>query len=70
MSRGRGVKLQNYKDGGLRDAMIFTLKDGLTVRTGGRHRTFEKAELTDWIGKRSQAGRLPPQGFPRSNTFS
>lgn len=70
MSRGRGVKLQSYKDGGLRDAMTFTLADGLTVRTGGRHRTFEKKELADWMGKRSQAGRLPPAGFPRSNSFS
>lgn len=70
MSRGKGVKLQSYKDGGLRDAMTFTLADGLTVRTGGRNRTFEKKELADWIGKRSQAGRLPPAGFPRSNTFA
>jgi topoisomerase-4 subunit A len=50
--------------------MTFTLADGLTVRTGGRNRTFEKKELADWIGKRSQAGRLPPAGFPRSNTFA
>ena len=70
MSRGRGVKLQSYKDGGLRDAMTFTLADGLTVRTGGRQRTFEQSEIATWIGKRAQAGRLPPQGFPRSNTFS
>ena len=25
--------------------------------------------LKDWIGQRAQAGRLPPQGFPRSNKF-
>ena len=70
MSRGRGVKLQSYKDGGLRDALTFAMADGFTVRTGGRHRTFEKKEIADWIGKRAQAGRLPPQGFPRSNSFS
>jgi topoisomerase-4 subunit A len=70
MTRGRGVKLQSYKDGGLRDALTFTMSDGLTVRTGGRHRTFEKKDIANWIGKRAQAGRLPPQGFPRSNTFS
>jgi topoisomerase-4 subunit A len=70
MSRGRGVKLQSYKDGGLRDALTFTLADGLTVRTGGRHRTFEKKEIADWRGKRAQSGRLPPTGFPRSNSFT
>ncbi len=70
MTRGRGVKLQSYKDGGLRDAMTFTMAEGLTVRTGGRHRTFEQKDIANWIGKRAQAGRLPPQGFPRSNTFS
>ncbi len=70
MTRGRGVKLQSYKDGGLRDALTFTLAEGLTVRTGGRHRTFEQKDLANWIGKRAQAGRLPPPGFPRSNTFS
>jgi len=70
MTRGRGVKLQSYKDGGLRDAMTFTLGDGLTVRTGERNRTFDAKEIAEWLGKRSQAGRLPPQGFPRTNTFA
>ena len=70
MSRGRGVKLQSYASGGLRDAMTFTLTDGLTVRAGERNRTFEKKEIANWIGKRAQAGRLPPAGFPRSNKFS
>ncbi len=70
MSRGRGVKLQSYAKGGLRDALTFTLADGLTVRTGERHRTFEQKDIADWMGKRAQAGRLPPAGFPRSNTFS
>ncbi|NNE86213.1 MAG: DNA topoisomerase IV subunit A [Alphaproteobacteria bacterium] len=70
MTRGRGVKLQSYANGGLRDGVIFTLADGMTVRTGDRHRTFEQKDLADWMGKRAQAGRLPPQGFPRSNSFS
>ena len=70
MSRGRGVKLQSYAKGGLRDALTFTLAEGLTVRTGGRNRTFEHKDIADWMGKRAQAGRLPPVGFPRSNTFA
>ncbi len=69
MTRGRGNKLQTYKDGGLSDAKTFKLKDGLTWQdSSGRTWTVDK--LRDWIGKRAQAGRLPPKGFPRSNQFS
>ena len=69
MGRGRGVRLQSYAKGGLLDAKFFTLKDGLTVKTGDRSRTFEPAALGEWLGKRAQAGRLPPAGFPRANKF-
>ncbi len=69
MARGKGVVLQRYKDGGLKDVAVFTYDEGLTVG-GARSRTFEKREIKDWLGKRGQAGRLPPKGFPRSNKFS
>ena len=68
MTRGRGVILQRYKDGGLSDAKTFTLAKGLTWAAGaGRTRT--ETKLKDWIGKRSAAGRLPPAGFARANKF-
>ena len=67
MGRGRGVTLQRYKDGGLSDVKSFKLKEGLTWVLGDRTRT--ETELRDWIGKRGQAGRLPPQGFPKGNKF-
>ncbi len=67
MTRGRGVILQKYKDGGLSDVKVFSLKDGLTWRSGERVRT--ETDLRDWIGKRAQAGRLPPRGFPVNNKF-
>jgi len=68
MTRGRGVILQRYKDGGLSDIKSFAYKDGLTWRQGDqRHRT--ETDLKDWRGERGQAGRLPPQGFTRSNKF-
>ena len=68
MTRGRGVILQRYKDGGLSDAKTFTLDEGLTWRQGaGRTRT--ETDLLAWVGKRAQAGRLAPRGFPRSNKF-
>jgi topoisomerase-4 subunit A len=66
MSRGRGITLQKFKHGGLADAKVFTLEQGLEVRTGTRSRVYARAELEDWLGQRAQAGRLPPQGFPRS----
>jgi topoisomerase-4 subunit A len=69
MARGRGVILQSCNRSGLSDAIVFKLADGLVCHTPeGRTRTFE--DLKDWIGKRAQAGRLPPTGFPRSNRFS
>src|SRR5579872_1790290 len=70
MARGKGVRLQRYKDGGLSDARVFTLKQGLTWRdTSDRVWTVEAKELKDWIGNRAEAGRLPPKGFPRNNKF-
>jgi topoisomerase-4 subunit A len=70
MSRGQGVTLQKYKDGGLSDAIAFTLADGLSWQMGGKgDRMRTENVLTDWMGDRAQAGRLPPNGFPRDNRF-
>jgi topoisomerase-4 subunit A len=69
MGRGKGVRLQKYKDGGLSDARSFRLEDGLTWRDpAGRTRT--EADLTEWQGKRATAGRMAPRGFPRDNRFT
>jgi len=70
MRRGKGVRLQRYKDGGLSDARVFALDDGLTWRdSAGRTFTVIKTDLKDWIGNRAEAGRLPPKGFPKNNKF-
>ena len=70
MTRGKGVRLQRYKDGSVADARVFAKADGLTwVDSSGRTFTRPLAEIKDWIGERAQAGRLPPSGFPRSNRF-
>ena len=68
MTRGRGVILQKYRDGGLSDARAFKRSDGLTWRSGQGVRT--ETNLKDWTGQRAQAGRLPPHGFPKSNRFT
>ena len=71
MARGKGVRLQKYKDGGLTDAMAFVMEDGLRWHdSGGRTRTVPSEELSEWIGKRASAGRMAPRGFPRDNKFS
>lgn len=71
MSRGRGVKLQSYGTGdSLADVATFAMSEGLTTRTGDRHRTFAGDELKDWVGKRAQAGRKVPKGFPSAPRFS
>jgi topoisomerase-4 subunit A len=71
MARGKGVRIQKYKDGGISDLKTFTLADGLTWRdTSGRTWTVSSADLAEWIGNRAEAGRLPPKGFPKSNRFS
>jgi len=70
MARGRGVRLQKYKDGGLSDVAVFTAKDGLKWRdSAGREFSATMKELSEWRGTRADAGRLPPKGFPKSNKF-
>ena len=69
MGRGKGVRLQKYKDGGLSDARAFALSEGLSWSDpAGRTRT--EADLTEWMGKRASAGRMAPRGFPRDNRFT
>jgi topoisomerase-4 subunit A len=71
MTRGKGVRLQKYKDGGLSDLATFTRADGLQwLDAGGRTRTVADPELEEWTGKRAGAGRMAPRGFPRDNKFT
>jgi len=70
MGRGKGVRLQKYKDGGLSDATTFVMQGGLSWKDPAeRTRTVEEAELLEWVGKRASAGRMAPRGFPRDNSF-
>jgi len=70
MARGKGVILQRIKDGALVDARVFAKADGLTwLDSAGRTFTLTWSELKEWVGERSQAGRIAPKGFPRSNRF-
>jgi topoisomerase IV subunit A len=70
MARGRGVRLQRHKDGGLSDIKTFEVEKGLTwIDSAGRVFTLSLKELADWRGNRADAGRLAPKGFPKNNKF-
>ena len=68
MPRGKGVKLQSFREGGLRDLLIFSADAGAAwTDSVGRRRDWQQWE--DWIGKRAATGRLAPKGFPASKRF-
>jgi len=70
MTRGRGVRLQRHKDGGLSDLKTFEVEKGLSwTDSAGRAFNLTLKELSDWRGNRADAGRLAPKGFPKSNKF-
>jgi len=69
MTRGRGVRLQKYKEKGLSDVTTFKADDGLTWTDGaGRTQMLSMKDLKDWRGKRADAGRIA-QGLPKNNKF-
>ena len=69
MSRGKGVRLQKYKDGGLADITVFKDEEGLSyIDSAGRKNSVPEWKVLE--GKRAQAGRMAPRGFSRSNEFA
>ena len=69
MTRGRGVILQRFKDGGLADVTVFDKAKGLAWRVGGGRKRTE-TDLQHWTGRRGGVGKLPPTGFPRPACFT
>jgi topoisomerase-4 subunit A len=68
MPRGKGVKLQSYREGGLRDAAVFQAEEGMaTVDPAGRTRLWP--DWREWLGRRAAAGKLAPKGFPANKRF-
>jgi topoisomerase-4 subunit A len=71
LARGQGVTLQRYRDGGLSDAVAFSLAEGLSWPLGGESgRVRTESDLSSWRAARGAAGRMPPIGFPRDNRFA
>ena len=70
MARGKGVRLQKYKDGGVLDMKTFTVAEGLSWQDlADRTFTRSREELAEWFGARASAGRIAPKGFPRTGKF-
>jgi len=70
MTKGQGVTLQRYRDGGLSDATTLKLEEGLSWTMGGDSgRTRTESDMSLWKVARGAAGRLPPNGFPKDNRF-
>jgi topoisomerase-4 subunit A len=70
MTRGQGVQLQRYREGGLADATTIRLAEGISWPMGGDSgRVRTETDLLPWRAARGAAGRMPPTGFPRSNRF-
>jgi len=70
LSKGQGVTLQRYRDGGMADIITLRLEDGLSWTMGGETgRTRSEKDLRQWKVARGAAGSFPPQGFPRDNKF-
>ncbi|URW76867.1 DNA topoisomerase IV subunit A [Sphingomonas donggukensis] len=70
LSRGQGVQLQRFRDGGLSDAITFRYAAGISWAMGGEAgRTRTESDMAAWRAARGAAGRMPPTGFPRDNRF-
>jgi topoisomerase-4 subunit A len=68
MARGKGVKLQRYRQGGLRDAAVFAAAEGASwMDAASRARAWP--DWRAWLGSRAAAGRAAPKGFPASRRF-
>jgi topoisomerase IV subunit A len=68
MPRGKGVKLQSYREGGLRDGLVFAAEAGPAwIDTAGRNRAW--TDWKDWLGRRAASGKVAPKGFPASKRF-
>ena len=65
MTRGRGVRFQNFKSGGLSDAITFKLSDGLSWK-----KRSQAVDERPWTGKRASAGRIAPGDLKNERKFS
>jgi topoisomerase-4 subunit A len=69
MPRGKGVKLQSYREGGLRDGLVFDAAEGaFWIDGGGRRRAW--LDWRDWQGRRGTGGKPAPRGFAGNRKFA
>ena len=69
LNKGKGVRLQKYKNAYLSDVTSFDSEIGLVwFDKSGRKNVL--SNFKDWVGKRAQSGKIAPKGFPRNNKFN
>ena len=69
LNKGKGVRLQKYKNAYLSDITSFDSEIGLIwFDKSGRKNVVSNFE--NWVGKRAQSGKIAPKGFPRNNKFN
>jgi len=69
LNKGKGVRLQKYKNAYLSDITSFDSEIGLVwFDKSGRKNVL--SNFKDWVGKRAQSGKIAPKGFPRDNKFN
>ena len=69
LARGKGVRLQKLKDSMLSDLSTFQLEEGLEWKDSSGRKKVVK-DISNWMGKRAQAGKVVPKGFPRNSKFN
>jgi len=69
MARGKGVRMQRYKDGGVSDAKAFAMNEGLSwTDSSGRVFNVASEELKDWLGHRAEPDACR-RGIPQEQQF-
>ena len=69
LNKGKGVRLQKYKNSYLSDITSFDSEIGLVwFDKSGRKNVVSNFE--NWVGKRAQSGKIAPKGFPKNNKFN
>ena len=69
LARGKGVRLQKLKDSMLSDLSTFQFEEGLEWKDSSGRKKVVK-DISNWMGKRAQAGKVVPKGFPRNSKFN
>ena len=69
LNKGKGVRLQKFKDAYLSDITTFQTVFGLVWFDKSGRKKVEN-NFNNWLGKRAQSGKIVPKSFPKNNMFN